>query len=137
MNRFIFTTVYDEVLHKIETLSGYDLDRVLARTGTLKVNTKFKDSKNGYLKISLVNSISMKKEIEAIDLEQLSLEQKNELSRQLIKKHILFKAQDIIICRILLSHYINNQIDGDATITLDTIHKAYIKANKVYSQLIC
>ena len=52
---------------------------------------------------------------------------------------MLFSSQDVIVYRILLSHYINNQVNGIATITLDEInllkHSEEIKDINLYRTL--
>ncbi len=126
MTRLITTTIYDEVLHKIETLDRNNIDSVaLFNSRILKATTTFKDSNGGVMKITLINDKSLAIGMEQLDIANLSKEQQMLFCRLMIQKHLLFTAQDIILYRILLNHYINNQVDGVATISLDTIHKEY------------
>lgn len=126
MTRLITTTIYDEVLHKIETLDRNNIDNVaLFNSRILKATTIFKDSNGGVMKITLINDKSLAIGMEQLDIANLSKEQQMLFCRLMIQKHLLFTAQDIILYRILLNHYINNQVDGVATISLDTIHKEY------------
>ena len=126
MKKVMITTIYDEVLHKIETLVPSNIDgELLFKSKTLKATTIFKDSKNGVMKIVLINNKSVQDEIEQLSNPNLSKEQQMLFYRLVIQKHMLFTAQDIIIYRILLSHYINNQVNGIAKISLDIIHKEY------------
>lgn len=126
MTRLITTTIYDEVLHKIETLDRNNIDNVaLFNSRILKATTTFKDSNGGVMKITLINDKSLAIGMEQLDIANLSKEQQMLFCRLMIQKHLLFTAQDIILYRILLNHYINNQVDGVATISLDTIHKEY------------
>lgn len=126
MTKVMITTIYDEVLHKIETLVPSNIDgEVLFKAKILKATTTFKDNQNGEMKIVLINDKSVMREIEILSNTNLSKEQQALFYRLVIQKHILFTAQDIILYRILLSHYINNQVNGVATISLDTIHKEY------------
>lgn len=126
MTKVMITTIYDEVLHKIETLAPSNIDgEVLFNTRILKATTIFKDRQNGIMRIILINNKSVQREIEQLSNNNLSKEEQALFYRLVIQKHMLFTAQDIIIYRILLSHYINNQVNGIATISLDTIHKEY------------
>lgn len=77
------------------------------------------------MKITLINDKSVLKEQQLLSNSNLSEEQQKLFYRLVILKHLLFTAQDIILYRILLSHYINNQVNGVATISLDIIHKGY------------
>ena len=43
MNRIVFTTVYDEILHLIETMPRDNFDFKIVRSRILKVSTEFKD----------------------------------------------------------------------------------------------
>lgn len=126
MSRFMITTVYDEVLHKIETISANDIEeQVLLVANILKATIIFRDSHKGSLKITVVNDKGARTEREKLGNIQLTKKQEVLLLRQSVQKHLLFTAQDIILYRILLSHYINNQVNGVTTITLDEIHKTY------------
>lgn len=126
MTKVMITTIYDEVLHKIETLVPSDIDgEVLFKSRILKATTTFKDSQNGKMRITLINNKSVQRETEQLSNTNLSKEQQALFYRLVIQKHMLFTAQDIILYRILLSHYINNQVNGIATISLNTIHKEY------------
>lgn len=125
MSKFYITTVYDEVLHKIETISIQNIDQHALSIYILKADDVFYDSKKGSLKITIVNDTGIKTEKEKLGDIQLTPNQETLLLRQSVQKHLLFSAQDIIFYRILLSHYINNQVKGVATITLDEIHKTY------------
>lgn len=77
------------------------------------------------MKITLINDKSVLKEQQLLSNSNLSEEQQKLFYRLVILKHLLFTAQNIILYRILLSHYINNQVNGVATISLDIIHKGY------------
>ena len=66
MNKSIITTVYDEVLHKLETLTFENIDKELLNHKMLKATTTFKDSQNGKLNITLINDTSMIKQIETL-----------------------------------------------------------------------
>ena len=132
--KYIFTTVYDEILHKIETMPRDNFEGNLIRSGILKVSTRFKDSKNGYLTIILINNEVVRKLEQDVNFENLSEEEKNKALKNLVKKYLWFTAQDIIIYRILLSHYINNQVNGIANISFDIIHKEYRKKSFKYDK---
>lgn len=48
MTKVMITTIYDEVLHKIETLVPSNIDgEVLFKSKILKATTTFKDNQNG------------------------------------------------------------------------------------------
>lgn len=131
MSKTMITTVYDEVLHKLETIEINNIDtEVLFKSNILKATTLFKDSQNGELKITLINENPLHDELERVNNDQLSEEQYKKFYRLMISKHLLLSAQDIILYRILLSHFINNQVNGIASISLDIIHKKY--RGKVY-----
>lgn len=125
MNKSIITTAYDEVLHKIETITYENVDKELLNHKLLKATTTFKDQQNGSLVITIINEKSMIKELESVNILSMSDKEKNLFIRLVIQRHLFFTAQDIIIYRILLSHYINNQVNGWASISLDIIHKEY------------
>lgn len=126
MSRFMITTVYDEVLHKIETMSVGDIDfKALNDVHILKTSMLFKDSRKGQLKITVINDKAINSEREKLETTQLTPEQQRVFNRQTIIKHFFLSAQDVILYRILLSHYINNQVKGVAVIKLDEIHKTY------------
>ena len=126
MSRFMITTVYDEVLHKVETISATDIDtNVFASMYLLKAFLIFRDSQKGKLKITVINDKGARSEREKLGIINLTKEQYAFLFRQSLQKYLLFSSQDVILYRILLSHYINNQVNGIATITLDEIHKTY------------
>ena len=131
MSRFMITTVYDEVLHKIETMSVGDIDfQALNDVHILKTSMLFKDSRKGQLKITVINDKAINSEREKLETTQLTPEQQRVFNRQTIIKHFFLSAQDVILYRILLSHYINNQVKGVAVIKLDEIHKTYRNSAK-------
>ena len=132
MNKSIITTVYDEVLHKLETITFDNIDKELLNHKMLKATTTFKDSKNGELKITITNDKSMVEAFETLSQPLLTDKQRILFLRLVIQKYLFFTAQDIIIYRILLSHYINNQVNGLADISLDTIHKEYRNKAFIY-----
>ena len=134
MNKSIITTIYDEVLHKLETITFDNIDKELLNNKMLKATTTFKDSQNGILKITIINDTSMIKQLEALSQPLLTDKRKNLFLRLVIQKYLFLTAQDIIIYRILLSHYINNQVNGIASITLDTIHKEYRDKAFIYEK---
>lgn len=126
MSKLIVTTIYDEVLHKIETISLENIDcDVLFNSRLLKAIITFKDSQNGEMKILLINNKAVMDEYNQLSNTNLTKEQQKLFFKLVIQKHLLFTAQDIIIYRILLSHYINNQDNGVATMSLDMLHKEY------------
>lgn len=126
MEKIMFTTVYDEVLHRIETIgfSNIDLEHAYS-TGIIKGVTFFKDRSGGNLRITLTNNESFDRDRRML-CHQLDTKEKIQLFLKLgIQKHAMFTAQDIMIYRILLAHYINNHENGIAVISLDKIHKIY------------
>ena len=127
MNRIVFTTVYDEILHLIETMPRDNFDFKIVRSRILKVSTEFKDNKDGHLDITLINEDAINNADNKVNDMTISEKERIALLRELVQKHLWFTAQDIIIYRILLSHYINNQVNGVATITFDILHKKYRK----------
>ena len=85
MSRFMITTVYDEVLHKIETMSVGDIDfQALNDVHILKTSMLFKDSRKGQLKITVINDKAIKSEREKLETTQLTPEQQRVFNRQTI-----------------------------------------------------
>ena len=126
MEKIIFTTVYDEVLHKIETIGFSNIDLKYAySTGVIKGVILFEDRRGGSLQITLTNLESLieekRKFCNVLDTQEKILA----FIKSVIQKHVMLTAQDIMIYRILLAHYINNQENGCAVISLDKIHKIY------------
>lgn len=129
MKRFIITTMYDEILCKYETMTADMLDEDAFHNGLIRIKKIIYDKKFGYVQIMLSNDEKLKK-YETMAKEKTgvglsSLPQGKKFAKKLITENILLTAQDIVIYRILISHYINNQIDNEATITLDEIHNMY------------
>lgn len=56
---------------------------------------------------------------------QSSKEVKEKWENEVKDRGVILTAQDIMIYRILLSHYINYNVNGVAKIKLDTIHNEY------------
>ncbi len=126
MEKIIFTTIYDEVLHKMETIGFNAIDLKQASTsGVISAVISFEDRSDGSLKIVLTNSESLRREKSELNYELDTREKILLFLKLSIQKNIMFTAQDIIIYRILLAHFINNQVNGVATISLDKIHKLY------------
>ena len=130
MAKMMFTTVYDDVLSKIETMTrkNFDNDEFRISKG-IRVKRTIVDNKYGYVDIYLENQRMVQEYKQQLSrmgrTTPLSLEEKQIFVNQVLVQSILFTAQDIMIYRILLSHYINYQQDGIATITLDMIHNQY------------
>lgn len=130
MGKLMFTTVYDDVLSKIENISRKNFDNDEFRTTKgIRVKTTIVDKKYGHVDIYLENpkmlQIYKQQLLCKNKTTPLSLEEKQIFVNQVLVQSILFTAQDIMIYRILLSHYINYQQNGIATITLDMIHSQY------------
>ena len=128
MERIICTTIYDEILHRIETITKSELDSnpQTLNAGILKAKIELQDSKGGKLIVTILNSTSLREELGKLG-RQLRPEEQIPFLRYVFSKHLLFAAQDVILFRILCSHYINNQNNGVVTLKLDTIHKLYRK----------
>lgn len=137
MGKLMFTTVYDDVLSKIETMTrkNFDNDEFRISKG-IRVKRTIVDNKYGYVDIYLENQRMLQEYKQQLSrmgrTTPLSLEEKQIFVNQVLVQSILFTAQDIMIYRILLSHYINYQQDGIATITLDMIHNQYRRKTFVY-----
>ena len=137
MGKLMFTTVYDDVLSKIETMTrkNFDNDEFRISKG-IRVKRTIVDNKYGYVDIYLENQRMLQEYKQQLSrmgrTTPLSLEEKQIFVNQVLVQSILFTAQDIMIYRILLSHYINYQQDGIATITLDMIHNQYRGKTFVY-----
>lgn len=122
MAKLMFTTVYDDVLSKIETMTRDNVDRdALINIKHIKVKNTIIDKKFGNVDISLINETLFSQYSKSAT----SLEVQKNLANQILVQMVLLTAQDIMIYRILLSHYINYQQNGIATITLDKIHNEY------------
>ncbi|MGM9875675.1 MAG: hypothetical protein ACI310_00400 [Bacilli bacterium] len=122
MAKLMFTTVYDNVLSKIETMTRDNVDIDTFRNiKHIKVKDKIIDKKYGVVDISLINENLFSQYSKSIT----TLEATRNLANQILVQMVLLTAQDIMIYRILLSHYINYQQNGIATITLDKIHNEY------------
>lgn len=128
MTRLIITTVYDEVLHQLETLTRKNLDSDAIRTSKeLRAKTTIIDRKYGYVDIALSNEY-MIKQVElylTTNNLQTSKEEVKKWDNAVKDRGVILTAQDIMIYRILLSHYINYNVNGVAKIKLDTIHNEY------------
>lgn len=124
MERIIYTTIYDELLHRIETIGISEIDKSTLSVYLLKAKTVMEDRKGGRLIITLSNFGGMKRDLELLN-RSLKKEEEIQFFLYTLKRRLVFNAQDIFIYRILCSHWINNQVDGIATITLDKIHKTY------------
>ena len=122
MAKLMFTTVYDDVLSKIETMTRDNVDRnALRNIKHIKVKNEIIDKKCGNVDISLINETLFSQ----YTRNTTPLETQKNLANQILVQMVLLTAQDIMIYRILLSHYINYQQNGIATITLDKICLLY------------
>lgn len=128
MTKLIFTTVYDDVLHHIETMTHKTIDYDFIRySKQLKNKVGIIDKKYGYTEILLFND-TIVPQVEKLVIQgsnQFTNEKLASIRKLMLQQGILFSAQDIIIYRILISHFINYQVNGVATITIDEIHHKY------------
>lgn len=129
MAKLMFTTVYDDVLSKIETMTRSNFDNEAYRISKfIRVKNQIIDQKYGCVDILLTNETIVaeyNRMLEQSGKTNLTFKEKQNLVNQMLFTGVLFTAQDIMIYRILLSHYINYQQNGIATITLDMIHNEY------------
>ena len=131
MAKLMFTTVYDDVLSKIETMTRDNVDRnALRNIKHIKVKNEIIDKKCGNVDISLINETLFSQ----YTRNTTPLETQKNLANQILVQMVLLTAQDIMIYRILLSHYINYQQNGIATITLDKIHNEYRGKTFIYKK---
>lgn len=129
MAKMMFTTVYDDVLSKIETMTRSNFDNDAYRNSKhIKVKKQIIDQKYGNVDIFLTNETIVgeyNRMLVQNGKTALTNDERISLVNEMLVKGVLFTAQDIMIYRILLSHYINYQQNGVATITLDKIHNEY------------
>ena len=129
MAKMMFTTVYDDVLSKIETMTRSNFDNDAYRTSKLiRVKNQIIDQKYGNIDIFLTNETIVgeyNRMLVQNGKTALTNDERISLVNEMLFKGVLFTAQDIMIYRILLSHYINYQQNGIATITLDKMHNEY------------
>lgn len=127
MAKLIITTVYDDILHHIETMTHKTIDIEALKHNQLKNKFEIIDKKYGYVEVILTNDTvipEVNKKV-AQSGKSLTNDERIKIRNQVFQRGILFSAQDIIIYRILISHFINHQVNGIATITIDKIHKEY------------
>lgn len=137
MKKIIYTTVYDAILSKLETMTRNRFDDDEFRNSkSIRVKDTIIDKKYGYVDIYVENQYILKMaHNQLVKSERTTPLSKLEMQRfvnSVLMNGILFTAQDIMIYRILISHFINYQQDGIATITLDMIHSQYRGKNYVY-----
>lgn len=129
MSRLIYTTIYEDILSKIETATLKDIDLKRLKVGIIGFRIELSDKKYGNLIIMIRNEdfqkLVMEKYMAEKKPEEMTDNVKRTMCEQILYYGSIFSAQDIIIYRILLSHYINTQVNGYATITVDEIHNVY------------
>ncbi len=137
MEKIIYTTVYDAVLRKLETMTRRRFDDDEFRNcKSIRVKDTIIDKKYGHVDIYAENQYILKKAYNQLaksgKTAPLSKLEMQRFVNSVLINGILFTAQDIVIYRILISHFINYQQDGVATITLDMIHSKYRGKNYAY-----
>lgn len=128
----IITTEYDNVLSTIETLEDKHFDNDAFRSGRVALKVMMTDRKYGSLDIICTNDYLLKRLQNQFSNQEITPQIKTYIAKTTVSSGILLANRDIIIYRILLSHYINNQENGYATITLDEIHQKYRDKNFMY-----
>lgn len=132
MKKLIFTTVYNDILNNIERLGLDDVDKqALQQSKVVRLKSVIQDKDGGKVEIFISSDENIKRLQEDFAIKKkerlgsFTQEEQQQINENILSKSLLFTAHDIIIYRILLSHYINTQSNGVATITLDTIHSLY------------
>lgn len=128
MSRMIYTTAYEDILNKLETSTNRNFDNKAFANRIIRTSFEIHDKKYGKLVVNVRNAYTEGRLIQKMKDDGVvnsTKEQTRAYMNLLLICGILFSAQDIIIYRILLSHYINYQVNGIATITLDMIHNKY------------
>ena len=127
MKKLLLTTVHEDTLTKIETSGFLDADKISYNSGIWQIKKEITDRKYVRIIFSLSNPEKLKLFTESLKKlnRPLTKEEVQYYNSVFFRKWIMFTAQDIIIYRILLSHFINYQKNGMAIIDLDTIHKEY------------
>lgn len=137
MSRMIYTTAYEDILSKIETSVNRNLDDNSYRNQMIKTKHEIIDKKYGTLYVYVSNDYITKRikdKMRENGIIEPTIDQLRNYLNLMLIHGILFSAQDIMIYRILLSHFINHQVDGIATITLDMIHNQYRGKSFMYKE---
>ena len=128
MKKLIYTTVYNDILGSIERLGLYDIDHTLVEQGrAYMLKHIITDKDGGKVEISLVNDKYIREMANKYLPSNINISKNQwaQIMRAILSKCLFFTSHDICIYRILLSHYINYQVNGVASISLDIIHLKY------------
>lgn len=132
MKRLIVTTVFNDMLGIIERLGLSDIDyQTLNLSRTFRLKHVINEKDGGKVEIYLINDKFIKEaENEFMFLNNGKYDlsddnQRKQIIRFILERCLCFTSHDIYFYRILLSHYINNQVNGIANISLETIHLKY------------
>lgn len=123
-------TFYEKTLSELEGLKNLNVDKVQLRAEYISLVSNIDYKKNGTLKLMFGLNNCAYRVLQEDFFKHLNTEEEMERlnsenvfnNGKYIVSNILLSSKEIMIYRLLLSHYIETSINGKASISIDELH---------------